>query len=73
LIAITDSQLLLAAADASSKVFDENFKMDSSRYSFEFNSENDRHEAPDQGKVSSESVLVIADTELHKPDPHSIR
>jgi 14-3-3 protein epsilon len=69
LIALTDSKLLPAAGDATTKVFYEKLKADYYRYSVEFKSEADRREGSDKAKASYESALAIATAELTKADP----
>jgi 14-3-3 protein epsilon len=69
LIALTDSKLLPAAADASTKVFYEKLKADYYRYSVEFKNEADRREGSDKAKTSYESAIAIATAELTKADP----
>jgi 14-3-3 protein epsilon len=69
LIALTDSKLLPAASDASTKVFYEKLKADYYRYSVEFKNEADRREGSDKAKASYESAIAIATAELTKADP----
>jgi 14-3-3 protein epsilon len=69
LIALTDSKLLPAAADASTKVFFEKLKADYYRYSVEFKSDADRQDGSAKAKTSYESALAIATADLTKADP----
>jgi 14-3-3 protein epsilon len=69
LISLTDSKLLPAAADATTKVFYEKLKADYYRYSVEFKGESERQGGSDKAKESYESALKIATAELTKADP----
>jgi 14-3-3 protein epsilon len=69
LIALTDSKLLPAAADASTKVFYQKLKADYYRYSVEFKNEADRRDGSDKAKTSYEAAIAIATAELTKADP----
>jgi 14-3-3 protein epsilon len=69
LIALTDSKLLPAASEPSTKVFYEKLKADYYRYSVEFKSDADRREGSDKAKASYESALAIATADLTKADP----
>jgi 14-3-3 protein epsilon len=69
LINLTDSKLLPAAGDATTKVFYEKLKADYYRYSVEFKAEADRRGGADKAKASYESALAIATAELTKADP----
>jgi 14-3-3 protein epsilon len=69
LIALTDSKLLPAAADAATKVFYEKLKADYYRYSVEFKVDTDRAEGAEKAKASYESAVAIATAELGKADP----
>jgi 14-3-3 protein epsilon len=69
LIALTDSKLLPAAGDASTKVFYEKLKADYYRYSVEFKNEADRRDGSDKAKASYDSAIAIATAELTKADP----
>jgi 14-3-3 protein epsilon len=69
LITLTDSKLLPAATDATTKVFYEKLKADYYRYSVEFKSDADRADGAEKAKVSYESAVAIASAELGKADP----
>jgi 14-3-3 protein epsilon len=69
LIALTDSKLLPAAAEASTKVFYEKLKADYYRYSVEFKSDADRRDGSDKAKASYEAAIAIASAQLTKADP----
>jgi 14-3-3 protein epsilon len=69
LIALTDSKLLPAAADATTKVFYEKLKADYYRYSVEFKTDAERAEGAQKAQASYESAVAIATAELGKADP----
>jgi 14-3-3 protein epsilon len=69
LISLTDSKLLPAATDATTKVFYEKLKADYYRYSVEFKADADRAEGAEKAKASYESAVAIASAELGKADP----
>jgi 14-3-3 protein epsilon len=69
LIALTDSKLLPAASDATTKVFYEKLKADYYRYSVEFKTDADRAEGAEKARASYESAVAIATAELGKADP----
>jgi 14-3-3 protein epsilon len=69
LIALTDTKLLPAAADATTKVFYEKLKADYYRYSVEFKADAEREEGAQKAKASYERAVAIATAELGKADP----
>jgi 14-3-3 protein epsilon len=69
LIQLTDSKLLPAAADATTKVFYEKLKADYYRYSVEFKTDSARKAGADKAKASYESAIEIANNGLTKANP----
>jgi 14-3-3 protein epsilon len=69
LISLTESKLLPAAADATTKVFYEKLKADYYRYSVEFKADSERAEGAEKAKASYESAVAVATAELGKADP----
>jgi 14-3-3 protein epsilon len=69
LIALTDSRLLPAAADATTKVFYEKLKADYYRDSVEFKADAERVAGAGKAQAAYESAVAIATAELGKADP----